>query len=122
MTSIRPERVAELIQREVTEIFMRKFRDPRLLRVTVTDVEVSGDLKYATIFFSTLEEGDERRSIISALHGAEKAVRRELANRVNLREAPEVRFEFDESIERGARVEEILKQIKEGNTAEDEEA
>lgn len=122
MTSIRPERVAELIRHEVTEIFMRKFRDPRLLRVTVTDVEVSGDLKYATIFFSTLEEGAERQNVIKALHGAERAVRRELASRINLREAPEVRFEFDESIERGARVEEILKKIKEGVTEKDEEA
>ena len=121
MTSIRPERVAELIQREVTDILIRRFRDPRLAGITITDVEVSGDLKHAKIFFSTLEEGETREKTFAALRHATSAVRRELAPRINLREVPEVHFEFDDSLERGARVEEILRRIRDGEPAEEEE-
>jgi ribosome-binding factor A len=121
MGSIRPERVAELVQREVTDILSRKLRDPRLAGVTVTDVEVSGDLKVATIFVSTLAGGAERQAALGALARAAGVVRRELAPRLNLREVPEVRFRFDESVERGARVEDLLRRLHDGEPVEDED-
>lgn len=121
MGSIRPERVAELVQREVTDILSRKLRDPRLTGVTVTDVEVSGDLKVATIFVSTLVGGAEREAALGALARAARVVRRELAPRLGLREVPEVRFRFDESVERGARVEDLLRRLHSGEPVEDED-
>jgi len=121
MGSIRPERVAELVQREVTDILSRKLRDPRLTGVTVTDVEVSGDLKVATIFVSTLAGGAEREAALGALQRAARVVRRELAPRLGLREVPEVRFRFDESVERGARVEDLLRRLHSGEPVEDED-
>jgi len=121
MGSIRPERVAELVQREVTDILSRKLRDPRLTGVTVTDVEVSGDLKVATIFVSPLVGGAARAAALGALARAARAVRHELAPRLGLREVPEVRFRFDESLERGARVEDLLRRLKSGEPVEDED-
>jgi ribosome-binding factor A len=122
MGSIRPERVAELVQREVTDILSRKLRDPRLAGVTVTDVEVTPDLKVATIFVSTLEGGAAREAALGALGRAARVVRRELAPRLGLREVPEVRFRFDESIERGARVDDLLRRIKDGEPVDDGDA
>lgn len=121
MGSIRPERVAERVQREVTDILARHLRDPRLAGITVTDVEVSGDLKLATIFVSTLAAGAERERSLAALDHAAPAVRRQLAPRLGLREVPEVRFRFDESLERGARVEDLLKKLERGETIEDDD-
>ena len=121
MTSNRPERVAGLLQREVTGILSREFRDPRLAGITVTDAEVTGDLKQATVFVSTLQEGKEREETLRALKRAAGAVRHQLASRMNLREVPEIRFKFDDSIEKGARVEELLRKIKTGEPADDEE-
>jgi ribosome-binding factor A len=120
MGRIRPERVAELIQREVVEILDRHLRDPRIHGVTVTDVEVSPDLKYATIFFSTLEGGETRAQVVKGLDRAAPAVRHILAPRLGLREVPEVRFRFDESLERGQRVEELLRKLRTGEQIEDE--
>jgi ribosome-binding factor A len=122
MGSIRPERVAELVQREVTDILARKLRDPRLVGITVTDVEVTSDLKLATVFVSTLAGGAERAAALEGLRRAAGFVRHELAPRLGLREVPEVRFRFDESIERGARVEDILRRLKSGEPMDDEEA
>jgi ribosome-binding factor A len=122
MTSNRPEKVAGLLQREVTDIISRHLRDPRVQGVTVTDAEVSGDLKHATIFVSTLADGKEREATLDALNHAAGAVRHQLASRINLREVPEIKFRFDESIERGARVEEILRRLKSGESLEEDEA
>jgi ribosome-binding factor A len=121
MTSNRPERVAQLLQREVTGILSRDFRDPRLAGITVTDTEVTGDLKLATVYVSTLQEGKDREETLKALRRAAGAVRHQLASRMSLREVPEVRFEFDDSIEKGARVEEILRRLKTGEPVEDDE-
>jgi ribosome-binding factor A len=118
---IRPERVAERVQREVTDILHNHLRDPRITGVTVTDVEVSPDLKHATVFVSTLEGGEIRARALAALAHAAPAVRRALAPRLQLREVPEVRFRFDESIERGARVEELLRRIERGEPLPDDE-
>lgn len=121
MGRIRPERVAELIQREVVEILDRHLRDPRIRGVTVTDVEVTSDLQYATIFVSTLEGGETRAQALKGLGKAAPAVRHLLAPRLGLREVPEVRFKFDESLERGQRVEELLRKIETGEKIEDDE-
>jgi ribosome-binding factor A len=121
MGRIRPERVAELVQREVSEILARHMRDPRLEGFTVTEVEVSPDLQFATIFVSTLDTGDKRAQALKALDRAAPAIRHLLAPRLGLREMPEVRFRFDESLERGARVDELLRRIQTGEAIEDEE-
>ena len=121
MTKIRPERVAHLMIREVADILRNKLRDPRLSQwVTVTDVEVTHDLSMAKVFVSVLPTGEERDRTLKALAGAAGFVRHELAPRLGLRDVPELRFVLDDSIERGARVDELLKRIERGETLGDD--
>ena len=118
---IRPERVATLMRREVADILRNKLRDPRLSEwVSVTDVEVTADLSSAKIFVSILPTGDEREKALRALSGAVGFVRRELAPRLGLREVPDIRFKLDSSIERGARVEDLLKRLERGEPLADD--
>ena len=120
--SNRPDRVAHLMQREVAEILERRMRDPRIgTMVSVTDVEVTRDLSFARIYVSLLATGEERDRILHALQSAAGWVRHELSPRLGLREVPELRFELDDSVERGARVDNILRRIQSGETIEDEE-
>lgn len=119
---IRPERVAGLIRREIAEILERTLNDPRLSGVvSVTDVEVPQDLSMARVYVSVLPTGEERERALAALQRAAGFVRKALAPRLGLREMPEIRFLLDTSIERGARVEEILRRISRGEAVADEE-
>ena len=121
--SNRPERVAHLMRREIAEILQRKLRDPRVsAMVSVTDVEVTHDLSMARIFVSTMSEGAERDRTLEALQSAAGFVRHELAPRLGLREVPQLRFVLDTSIERGARVEDLLRRLNRGESIEDEES
>jgi len=119
---IRPERVAHLMIREIADILRNKLRDPRLSEwVSVTDVEVTHDLSMARVYVSILPAGAERDRALQALAGAAGFVRRELAPRLGLREVPELKFLLDDSIERGARVDELLKRIERGESVGDAE-
>ena len=118
---IRPEKVAHLMRREIAEILQQKLRDPRLsAMVSVTDVEVTQDLSFARVFVSIMGTPAESESAMQALAHAVGFVRRELGPRLGLREVPAMRFVHDESLERGARVEDLLKRIHEGKPPEDE--
>ncbi len=120
---IRPERVAQQMRREVASILERDMRDPRLQDrwVSVTDVEVTPDLSLARIYVSVLEGGPTREQALEALQSAAGFVRHALAPRLGLREMPEIRFLLDTSIERGARVEEILRKLARGEPIPDED-
>jgi len=116
---IRPGRVAQLMKREIAGILARELRDPRLANlVSVTDVEVTQDLSFARVYVSVLEGGMDRQQALEALGSAAGYVRHLLAPRLGLREVPQVRFLLDTSIERGARVEEILRKLERGETIE----
>lgn len=122
MTRIRPEKVAHLMRREVAEILQMKLRDPRVsAMVSVTDVEVTHDLSFAKVYVSIMGTPAECASTLEALAHAAGFVRHELGSRLGLREVPEVRFVHDESLDRGARVEELLKRLHDGKPVEDEE-
>ena len=119
---IRPERVAQRIQREVAEILGNRLRDPRVSHwVSVTSVEVNPDLSLARIYVSMLPGGDEREQTLAALGRATGFVRHELATRLGLREMPEIRFQLDTSIEYGVRVDELLRKIETGEPIPDED-
>ena len=120
---IRPERVAQTLRREIAVMLEAgRLRDPRLSRlISVTDVEVTGDLSLARIYVSVLASGIERDRALDALAHASGFVRHELAPKLGLREMPEIRFELDTSIERGARVEEILRKLRDGEPVADDE-
>jgi ribosome-binding factor A len=120
--SNRPERVAQLMRREIAEVLIRRLRDPRVTgMVSVTDVEVTHDLSSARIFVSIMPDGPDRKRALDALQSAAGYIRHELAPRLGLREVPELRFVLDTSIERGARVDELLRRIELGENIEDED-
>lgn len=119
---IRPEKVAHLMRREVADVLERRLRDPRLTSlVSVTDVEVTPDLSFARVYVSVLGDEETRRRALATLAHAAGFVRRELGARLGLREVPEVRFVHDTSLDRGARVDELLRRLQAGEPVEDEE-
>ena len=120
---IRPEKVAHLMRREVAEILDRRLRDPRLsAMVSVTDVEVTADLSFARVYVAVHGGADDVAKAMQVLSHASGFVRRELGPRLGLREVPEIRFLHDESLERGARVDEILRKLQSGESVGDDEA
>ena len=119
---IRPERVAQAMRRDIADIIARTLRDPRIgTFVTVTDVEVTSDLSFARVFVSVLATGEERARTLEALAHAVPFVRRELGPRLGLREVPALRFEIDTSSERGARVDELLRKLRDGEPIPDDD-
>ena len=125
-TSRRVSRVAELIKREVSQMLLNGIKDDRVGSgmVSVTDVDVSGDLQHAKIFVSIYGTEEAKAETMAGLKSATRYVRSELGQRVRLRRTPEVMFVEDKSIERGNRVLALLNQINKerplDNLAEDD--
>jgi len=113
--SLRATRVGEQMKKELSEILGRKIKDPRVGFVTVTDVEVSGDLQQAKVYISVLGDTEKREDTLKGLAKATGFIRSELGQRIRLRKTPEIIFEFDESIDYGNRIENLLHQIHQEN-------
>ncbi|MDD2679814.1 MAG: 30S ribosome-binding factor RbfA [Candidatus Omnitrophica bacterium] len=109
----RRDKVAEAIRQEASMIIHDKLKDPRLGFVTITRAEVTPDLRYAKIFFSVLGNDDAYEKTQEALDSALGFVRKLIAQRLNLRFAPEIAFYDDRSTEYSVRIEEVLNEIKE---------
>lgn len=110
--SLRQNRVGEQMKKELGEIITRKIKDPRIGFVTVTDVQVTGDLQQATVFISVLGDEEQREQTLKALAKAKGFIRSEIGQRIRLRKTPEISFEFDESIDYGNRIETLLHQLQ----------
>jgi ribosome-binding factor A len=114
MESKRPERVADLLHREVAEMLLRRVKDPRVSTVTITAVNVSRDLQNATVFFCLTGTSDVA-AFETALEGLNKAkgfMRQELGKRLQLRYVPQLTFRYDSSLDYGAKIERILKELQ----------
>lgn len=109
--SLRSNRIAEQIQKELGEIISRKIKDPRVGFVTVTDVHVTGDLQQATVYITSLGNERERQASLDALVKATGYIRSEIGQRIRLRRTPELTFEFDSSVEYGNKIEQLLRSI-----------
>ncbi|MBM7555387.1 30S ribosome-binding factor RbfA [Halanaerobacter jeridensis] len=119
MVNHRPERVAELIREEVSQLLRREVKDPRIGNfVSVTDVEVSGDLRHAKVFVSTINDNEEE--LMEGLKSTRGFIRKEIGNRIRLYHTPEIIFRYDDSIERGARIFEIIEDLNEDEENEQE--
>lgn len=112
MASHRPARVSERIHQEISVMFARQVGDPRLENINVTRVEVSGDLRIAKIFVTPRGDADATREMMGALARAAGYFRRRLAETLDLRFAPEVRFQLDQSIEKGEHFLQVLGQVE----------
>lgn len=111
MATRRQRQVADLVHKEVSDIIARKLRDPRVEGVTVTQVSVSPDLRYADVYFSKFGDEEARQAALAGLNAAAGYVRRELAPRLELRYMPELRFHIDRSWEQSTRIEALLDEI-----------
>lgn len=115
--STRPDRVGERIREELMDMFLRgELKDPGARGTVVHGVRVSGDLRHATIYVrrGEPETSDRRRdALLAALERANGFLRRKLGQRLRLRHTPELRFEWDDTTERAARIEEILHELHE---------
>jgi ribosome-binding factor A len=108
----RSQRVADLVRSELSLLVLTEAHDPELRKVTITDVEMPPDLRSAKVFFSCLGGDEERAKAADALRRAAGYLRREVGQRCRLRYAPELHFVSDHSLERGARIEELLQQVR----------
>jgi len=104
----RTRKIGELIQRELATLVARELDDPRTARVTLTAVDVAPDLSHAKVFVSHLGGHEPGRAAVAALNHAAGFLRHHLRERVVLRHVPELRFVYDESIERGDTIERLL--------------
>lgn len=98
---------------ELSEIIEREIQDPRVGLTTVTGVKVSPDLRHARVFVTVLGDEAQRKKALEGLRSAASFVRRSLSKRLHhMRRIPEVTFDYDELVEKGIRIEELLDQIK----------
>lgn len=111
MQGSRPERVGDQIRAELSELIARDVKDPGIGFITLTYVKVSADLQVARVYYTALGDERQRKETARALQRATPFLRRQLAGRLRLRRAPELAFQYDESIERGERVERLFQEI-----------
>jgi ribosome-binding factor A len=107
----RQDQLGEVIAEELSDLIRTRMKDPRIGFASVTKVEVSADLRHAKVFISVMGSPEDQHATIRALDHANGFLRHELAQRLTIRYTPEIVFRLDESIERGARVLELMRQV-----------
>ncbi len=113
-THSRPARVAEEFRQELSALLARGLKDPRVTGfVTVTGAKMSPDLKEATVYVSVHAPPEERERTLEGLRAAATWLQREVARNLRLRHTPHLRFVYDESVERGDRIERLLREARE---------
>lgn len=113
-THSRPARVAEEFRQELSSLLSRGLKDPRITGfVTVTGAKMSPDLKEIAVYVSIHAPEVERERTLEGLRAAATYLQREVARNLKLRHTPHLRFVYDESVERGDRIERLLKEARE---------
>ncbi|MCW8844843.1 MAG: 30S ribosome-binding factor RbfA [Gammaproteobacteria bacterium] len=104
----RSQRIAEEIQRSVSEIVRLRLKDPRLEKITITEVKVSRDLSHARIFYSSFDLNADRAVLTEALASSAGKIRQLLSREMRLRRVPELHFEYDQTLEQALRVTSLI--------------
>ena len=110
MANIKIERLNHAFQEEISMILMTEIKDEDIIFVTITGVDTTSDLSYAKVYFTVLDE-TKKETTLEALTGAASFIRSKLAERVEIRHTPELKFIYDTSIEYGNHIEEIIDSI-----------
>ena len=118
---LRIEKLQELIKQEMSKMLLTDLKDPRIGFVTVTDVEMTGDLREAKIYVSIMGGEEQVKSSLEGLNSALGFVRREIGQRVRLRFTPEISFALDTSLDYGDHIQKLLLQV-EGDIKNDDNA
>ncbi len=111
----RVDRVGELILKELAALLLSKVKDPRLADITLTDVQVTPDLRHARVFYSLLGDDERKAEAAVGLESATGFVKRELGKRLQLRRIPDIEFCFDTSLEYGSHIDRLLTELKEAD-------
>ena len=109
---LRIEKLQELIKQEMSKMLLKELKDPRIGFVTVTDVEMTGDLREAKIYVSVMGGEEQVKSSLEGLNSALGFVRREIGQRIRLRFTPEISFALDTSLEYGDHIQKLLLQVE----------
>jgi len=117
----RPDRVGEQIREEISSLLLREVRDPGIGLVTLTRVKVSPDLQLVRVYYTLMGDAKAREATRRALERATPFLRRQIGSRIRLRRVPELRFQFDESVEHQERIERILLDLQEERKARADE-
>lgn len=110
MANVKIERLNHVFMQEISNILMTEIKDEDIKFVTITGVDITNDLSYAKVYVTVLDE-DKRKTTLEALNGASHFIRGKLSERVEIRHTPELKFLYDESIEYGNHIEEIIDKI-----------
>ena len=119
MASTRPSRVGDQLREEISTLLAREVHDPGIGFLTITHVHVSPDLQVARVYYTTLGDQKARRDTARALGRATPFLRRQIGSRLRLKRVPLLEFFFDESIERGDRIERIINDLSAERAAGD---
>jgi ribosome-binding factor A len=115
----RSEKVAEAVHELVTGLLIKGIKDPRIGFVTVTGVKMTDDLRQATVYFSVVGDDVAKKETEVGLNSARGFIRREMGKQLRMRYVPEVIFKYDHSLERGNRIDELLREIGEHGQRDD---
>jgi ribosome-binding factor A len=107
----RSQRVGHQLRKEISDIITNRVKDPRLGFLTVTEVDVSDDLKLARVYVSIFKD-DERAQTMEALAAAKNFIRSELGKRLRMKAIPSLEFKLDTSLEYGDRIDKLLKEVR----------
>ncbi|PCF42488.1 30S ribosome-binding factor RbfA [Staphylococcus delphini] len=109
--NMRAERVGEQMKKELMDIIHNKLKDPRVVFLTITDVQPTNDLSLAKVYLTVLGSDKERENTFKGLEKAKGFIKSEIGQRMRLRIVPDLQFEYDESIEYGNRIERLIQDL-----------
>ena len=119
--SIKQDRIAERIRTILSELLLREVRDPRLQGVTVTEVRIDAELMFADVYVNALGDDSRQDEVLQGLGRANSFLRREVGQRVRLRNTPELHFHWDVTLERGERINRLISDLDIPPESEEEE-
>lgn len=119
MNKRRVYRISSEIKKVVSQLIIESLKDPRINTMTsITDVEVTNDLSFADIYIAVLGNEKDKEDALEGLNNAKGFIKRELGDKLDLRHIPELNFKIDETIEQGARIDSLIKEISKVRTDE----
>ena len=122
MSGRRPDRVGALLQAALSEVLLRGVKDPRVGMVTITGVDLSPDLKHATVFVATHGDAESMKRTLAGLESARPYLQAQAGRRLGLRFTPELRFAIDPSIDTAARLEQLFRETQPSPAADDDDS